>query len=81
MRIEEAVHRAVVGSIGYLKEDVYKRQREGNAIDWATDELSDGFVTIWIFARLRPNCIIESKKNGFVTIWIFARLRPTVSIA
>ena len=34
-----------------------------------------GFVTIWIFARIRQIKKILFKTNSFVTIWIFARIR------
>ena len=36
-----------------------------------------GFVTIWIFARLRPENVYPEYINSFVTIWIFARLRQS----
>ncbi len=33
------------------------------------------FVTIWIFARIRPYKIPVNFIKSFVTIWIFARIR------
>ena len=35
----------------------------------------DRFVTIWIFARIRPGQLVVTKVVSFVTIWIFARIR------
>ena len=33
------------------------------------------FITIWIFARMKPKAEIEERLNSFITIWIFARMK------
>ena len=43
-------------------------------LDLAIEKM--GFVTIWIFARIRQSRADDPDESGFVTIWIFARIRP-----
>ena len=43
---------------------------------YGNDVMVTGFITIWIFARMKHYVREMLENSSFITIWIFARMKP-----